>query len=64
MTTVVDRQSQAAKETSFTHEGHISYGDSSPRAAPCIPQKELKWRFEAHGTTPLLTKIISKQTCT
>lgn len=37
--TVVDRQPRSAEETSFANAGQISYGYSSPWAAPGIPQK-------------------------
>ncbi|MFH0261570.1 D-amino acid dehydrogenase [Vibrio barjaei] len=47
--TVVDRQSRAAEETSFANAGQISYGYSSPWAAPGIPTKALKWLFEQHA---------------
>ncbi|MEL7292325.1 MAG: D-amino acid dehydrogenase [Pseudomonadota bacterium] len=47
--TVVDRQSRAAEETSFANAGQISYGYSSPWAAPGIPSKAVKWLFEQHA---------------
>ncbi len=40
--TVVDRQARSAEETSFANAGQISYGYSSPWAAPGIPQKALR----------------------
>ncbi|NOI12493.1 D-amino acid dehydrogenase [Vibrio hepatarius] len=47
--TVIDRQSRAAEETSFANAGQISYGYSSPWAAPGIPTKALKWLLEEHA---------------
>ncbi|SEG16207.1 D-amino acid dehydrogenase [Vibrio hangzhouensis] len=47
--TVVDRQSRAGEETSFANAGQISYGYSSPWAAPGIPAKAIKWLFEKHA---------------
>lgn len=47
--TVIDRQPRAAEETSFANAGQISYGYSSPWAAPGIPVKALRWLFEEHA---------------
>lgn len=47
--TVVDRQHAVAEETSHGNAGQISYGYSSPWAAPGIPLKALKWMFEEHA---------------
>jgi len=47
--TVVDRQPRAAEETSYANAGQISYGYSSPWAAPGIPTKAFKWLFEQHA---------------
>lgn len=52
--TVVDRQSRSAEETSFANAGQISYGYSSPWAAPGIPQKAIRWLMEEHA--PLKVK--------
>ncbi len=52
--TVVDRQSRSAEETSFANAGQISYGYSSPWAAPGIPQKAIRWLLEEHA--PLKVK--------
>lgn len=52
--TVVDRQKCSGEETSFANAGQISYGYSSPWAAPGIPQKALKWLFQEHA--PLKVK--------
>ena len=47
--TVVDRQSDAALETSFANAGEISPGYSSPWAAPGIPLKAMKWMLQRHA---------------
>lgn len=47
--TVIDRQPRAGEETSFANAGQISYGYSSPWAAPGIPTKAIKWLFEEHA---------------
>lgn len=45
---VYDRQDGAALETSFANAGQISFGYSSPWAAPGVPLKALKWMFAEH----------------
>lgn len=45
---VYDRQADSALETSFANAGQISYGYSSPWAAPGIPIKAVKWMFAQH----------------
>ncbi|TBT38470.1 D-amino acid dehydrogenase [Vibrio parahaemolyticus] len=47
--TVIDRQPSSAMETSFANAGQISYGYSSPWAAPGIPLKAIKWLMEEHA---------------
>jgi len=47
--TVIDRQNTAAEETSFANAGQISYGYSSPWAAPGIPIKAIKWLTQKHA---------------
>lgn len=47
--TVVDRQSECGKETSFANAGQISYGYSSPWAAPGIPLKAIQWLTQEHA---------------
>ncbi|WP_299011030.1 D-amino acid dehydrogenase [uncultured Shewanella sp.] len=49
LVTVVDRQAECGKETSFANAGQISYGYSSPWAAPSIPLKALKWLIQKHA---------------
>lgn len=45
---VYERQAASALETSFANAGQISYGYSSPWAAPGVPIKALKWMFAQH----------------
>lgn len=47
--TVLDRAEGPALETSFANAGQLSYGYSSPWAAPGVPLKALKWAFERHA---------------
>lgn len=47
--TVVDRESSAGLETSFANAGQLSYGYTSPWAAPGVPFKAIKWLFEEHA---------------
>jgi D-amino-acid dehydrogenase len=47
--TVVDREPDAAEETSFGNAGQLSFGYSSPWAAPGIPLKALQWMFQEHS---------------
>lgn len=44
--TVLDRQPEAAGETSYANAGQVSPGYSTPWAAPGIPLKALKWMFQ------------------
>ena len=46
---VVDRQPAPALETSFANAGQLSFGYTSPWAAPGVPLKALKWLFTAHA---------------
>lgn len=41
--TVVDRQSQAANETSFANGGQLSVSQSEPWASPDAPWLAMKW---------------------
>ncbi len=46
--TVLDRQAGPGMETSFANAGELSYGMTSPWAAPGVPLKALKWIFMKH----------------
>ncbi len=46
--TVLDRQAGPGMETSFANAGELSYGMTSPWAAPGVPMKALKWLFMRH----------------
>ncbi|MEZ5733949.1 MAG: D-amino acid dehydrogenase [Paracoccaceae bacterium] len=43
--TVLDRQAGPGLETSYANAGELSYGMTSPWAAPGVPMKALKWLF-------------------
>ena len=43
--TVLDRQPGPGMETSYANAGELSYGMTSPWAAPGVPMKALKWLF-------------------
>ncbi|MEZ5913388.1 MAG: D-amino acid dehydrogenase [Paracoccaceae bacterium] len=43
--TVLDRQPGPGLETSYANAGELSYGMTSPWAAPGVPLKALKWLF-------------------
>jgi len=47
--TVVDRQPGPALETSFANAGQLSFGYTSPWAAPGVPLKAVKWLFSEHA---------------
>ncbi|WP_041682818.1 D-amino acid dehydrogenase [Pusillimonas sp. T7-7] len=46
--TVIERLAGPALETSFANAGQVSYGYSSPWAAPGVPLKAVKWMFAKH----------------
>ena len=46
--TVLDRQPDPGRETSFANAGQLSYGYSSPWAGPGIPLKAVKWLLMHH----------------
>ena len=43
--TLLERQEAVARETSFANAGELSYGMTSPWAAPGVPLKAVKWIF-------------------
>lgn len=45
---VLDRQREPGMETSFANAGELSYGMTSPWAAPGVPKKALRWLFMRH----------------
>lgn len=47
--TVVDRQPGPGLETSFANAGQLSFGYTSPWAAPGVPKKAIGWLFEQHA---------------
>lgn len=46
---VIDRAPAAAEETSFANAGQLSYGYTTPWAAPGIPLKAAKWLLRPHS---------------
>lgn len=55
--TVVDRQPEAARETSFANAGEVSPGYSSPWAGPGVPVKAIKWLLMKHGPLVIWPKL-------
>ena len=53
--TVIDRQPDAALETSAGNAGQISPGYAAPWAAPGVPLKAIKWMFQRHA--PLAIRL-------
>lgn len=51
---LVDRQENAAQETSFANAGQVSPGYASPWAGPGVPLKAVKWLLMEHG--PLVVR--------
>ncbi|WP_274572462.1 D-amino acid dehydrogenase [Neisseria leonii] len=51
---VIDRAAAAAEETSFANAGQLSYGYTTPWAAPGIPLKAAKWLTRPHS--PLILR--------
>ncbi|WP_312953990.1 D-amino acid dehydrogenase [Atlantibacter hermannii] len=47
--TVIDREPNAALETSAANAGQISPGYAAPWAAPGVPLKAIKWMFQRHA---------------
>lgn len=47
--TVIDRAEGPALDTSFANAGQVSFGYSTPWAAPGIPLKAAKWMFQRHA---------------
>ena len=52
--TVIEREPGVAVETSFANAGQLSYGYTTPWAAPGIPQKAAKWLMKPHS--PLIVR--------
>jgi D-amino-acid dehydrogenase len=55
--TVVDRQAEPARETSFANAGEVSPGYASPWAGPGVPIKAIKWLLMKHGPLVLRPKL-------
>ncbi|NKI75523.1 D-amino acid dehydrogenase [Dickeya sp. CFBP 2040] len=61
--TVIDRQAEAALETSAANAGQISPGYSAPWAAPGIPLKAVKWLFQRHAPLAIRPDFTATQLC-
>lgn len=46
---VVDRRNGPAEETSFANAGQVSFGYTTPWAAPGLPLKAMKWMFRKNS---------------
>tara|TARA_R100000365_G_C2748618_1_gene80800 strand:- start:367 stop:729 length:363 start_codon:yes stop_codon:yes gene_type:complete len=57
---VMDRQPAPALETSYANAGQLSYGMSSPWAAPGIPRKALKWSLMRHSPLSIWPMVSPK----
>ena len=55
--TVIDRQPEPARETSFANAGEVSPGYSSPWAGPGVPVKAIKWLLMKHGPLVIWPKL-------
>lgn len=53
--TVIDRQPEAGKETSYSNAGEISPGFATPWAEPGVPLRSLKWLLQKHGAFHITT---------
>ena len=51
---VIDRAGAVAEETSYGNAGQLSFGYTTPWAAPNVPMKALKWLGKEHS--PLIIK--------
>jgi len=55
--TVLDRQNEPARETSFANGGQVSWGAGGPWAAPGIPFTTLKWLLKPHSPLVLRPRL-------
>ncbi len=55
--TLVERQQNAALETSYANAGQLSFGYVSPWAAPGIPLKAFKWLFQRHSPLAISPRL-------
>ncbi len=55
--TVVDRQAEPGRETSYANGGQISWGAGNPWAAPGIPRKAIQWMFRPHSPLVLHPRL-------
>ena len=55
--TVIDRQKEAALETSYANAGEVSPGYSAPWAGPGVPVKAIKWLLMTYRPLVILSLI-------
>ena len=55
--TLVERQAQVARETSYANGGQLSWGSGGPWAAPGIPGQALRWLFHRHAPLVLRPRL-------
>lgn len=55
--TVVDRQAEPGRETSYANGGQVSWGAGNPWAAPGIPRQALRWLFRPHSPLVLRPRL-------
>jgi D-amino-acid dehydrogenase len=55
--TVLDRNDEPARETSFANGGQVSWSAASPWAAPEVPRLLLKWLFRPHSPLVLRPRL-------
>lgn len=55
--TVLDRNEEPARETSYANGGQVSWSAASPWAAPDVPRLALKWLFRPHSPLALRPRL-------
>ena len=59
--TIVERQPQAAMETSFANGGQLSYSHAEPWATPSVLPKIAKWMFKENSPLVLSAKSLTPE---
>lgn len=60
--TIVERQPQAAMETSFANGGQLSYSHAEPWATPAVLPKIIKWALKENSPLVLSGKSLTPET--
>jgi len=58
---VLERQANVGLETSFANAGQLSFGYTSPWAAPGVPLKAIKWLLQEHAPLRIRPKSHLRQ---